>query len=236
MSPVFAHGRLRLYLLNLLAESPKHGYELIQALSERFGGTYAPSAGTVYPRLAKLEEEGLVTKEADGRKTVYSITDAGRDELANRATDLGDIEEELTDSVRRLADEVRLGVAEAMKSLRADLASAARDSRPSRGGPEHSAETPAPAESTQESSESTAGERPQDAPPMEPPAGTAPVHARTASRLALRDAEVLLTEFRDELRAELRTAAAHGSVSAASTDALRSALDQARAAVRSTLS
>jgi DNA-binding PadR family transcriptional regulator len=237
VSPVFAHGRLRLYLLNLLAESPKHGYELIQALSERFGGTYAPSAGTVYPRLAKLEEEGLVTKEADGRKTVYSITDAGRDELANRATDLGDIEEELTDSVRRLADEVRLGVAEAMKSLRADLASAARDSRPSRGGPEHSAETPAPAESTSESSESTSGQRPQDAPPAETPAAdTAAVDARTASRLALRDAEVLLTEFRDELRAELRTAAAHGSVTAASTEALRSALDQARAAVRSTLS
>ncbi|QHF25800.1 winged helix DNA-binding protein [Rathayibacter sp. VKM Ac-2804] len=231
MSPVFAHGRLRLYLLNLLAESPKHGYELIQALSERFGGTYAPSAGTVYPRLAKLEEEGLVTKEADGRKTVYSITDAGRAELANRATDLGDIEEELTDSVRRLADEVRLGVAEAMKSLRADLASAARDSRPSRGGPEHSAETPAPAEST----DSTTGERPQDA-PSDSAEHAAPVDARTASRLALRDAEVLLTEFRDELRAELRTAAAHGSVIAASTDALRNALDQARAAVRSTLS
>ncbi|MDY0914068.1 PadR family transcriptional regulator [Rathayibacter festucae] len=234
MSPVFAHGRLRLYLLNLLAESPKHGYELIQALSERFGGTYAPSAGTVYPRLAKLEEEGLVTKEADGRKTVYSITDAGRAELANRATDLGDIEEELTDSVRRLADEVRLGVAEAMKSLRADLASAARDSRPSRGGPEHSAETPAP-ESTP-SSGATTGERPQDAPPAEAPAADTAVDARTASRLALRDAEVLLTEFRDELRAELRTAAAHGSVSAASTEALRNALDQARAAVRSTLS
>ena len=62
MNPVFAHGNLRLYLLSLLAESPKHGYELIQALSERFGGTYSPSAGTIYPRLAKLEEEGLVTK------------------------------------------------------------------------------------------------------------------------------------------------------------------------------
>ena len=232
MSPVFAHGRLRLYLLNLLAESPKHGYELIQALSERFGGTYAPSAGTVYPRLAKLEEEGLVTKEADGRKTVYSITDAGRDELANRATDLGDIEEELTDSVRRLADEVRLGVAEAMKSLRADLASAARDSRPSRGGPEHSAETPAPEPAAGQ--ESTPGERPQDA-PADSAEQAAPVDARTASRVALRDAEVLLTEFRDELRAELRTAAAHGSMSAATTAALRDALEQARTAVRSTL-
>ena len=50
--PVFAHGHLRLYLLSLLAERPMHGYELIQALSDRFGGTYVPSAGTIYPRLA----------------------------------------------------------------------------------------------------------------------------------------------------------------------------------------
>ncbi|PPF10341.1 MULTISPECIES: PadR family transcriptional regulator [unclassified Rathayibacter] len=230
MSPVFAHGRLRLYLLNLLAESPRHGYELIQALSERFGGTYAPSAGTVYPRLAKLEEEGLVTKEADGRKTVYSITDAGRAELANRATDLGDIEEELTDSVRRLADEVRLGVAEAMKSLRADLASAARDSREPGRRPEHSAEEPRPQDTSGTPSE-------QPAPEQTAPEQTAPVSpdARTASRIALRDAEVLLTEFRDELRAELRTAASSGSVTTASVDALRAALDEARASVRSTL-
>ena len=78
--PVFAHGHLRLYLLSLLAESDTgmHGYELIQALGDRFGGTYVPSAGTIYPRLAKLEEEGLVTKTVDGRKTVYEITEAGR--------------------------------------------------------------------------------------------------------------------------------------------------------------
>ncbi|PPG50448.1 PadR family transcriptional regulator [Rathayibacter sp. AY2B3] len=229
MSPVFAHGRLRLYLLNLLAESPRHGYELIQALSERFGGTYAPSAGTVYPRLAKLEEEGLVTKEADGRKTVYSITDAGRAELANRATDLGDIEEELTDSVRRLADEVRLGVAEAMKSLRADLASAARDSREPGRRPEHSAEEPRPQDTP-----GTPTERPEQT-ERTAPAAPAATDARTASRIALRDAEVLLTEFRDELRAELRTAASSGSVTTGSVDALRAALDEARASVRSTL-
>lgn len=223
MSPVFGHGRLRLYLLSLLAEEPRHGYELIQALSERFGGTYAPSAGTVYPRLAKLEEEGLVTKEADGRKTVYSITEAGRAELANRATDLGDIEEELTDSVRRLADEVRLGVAEAMKSLRADLASAARASSGRR--PEHTAEehVGAPASPTQDTPDT----------PDTPEHST--TDARTTSRLALRDAEVLLTEFRDELRAELRTAAATGSVTPATATALHTALTQARAAVRSTL-
>lgn len=129
--PVFAHGHLRLYLLSLLAESDHgmHGYELIQALGDRFGGTYVPSAGTIYPRLAKLEDEGLVTKVADGRKTVYQITDAGRAELADRESELDGIESDVTDSVRRLADEVRTSVHDAMRTLRADLAAAARDAR-----------------------------------------------------------------------------------------------------------
>jgi len=129
--PVFAHGHLRLYLLSLLAESdhPMHGYELIQALGDRFGGTYVPSAGTIYPRLAKLEDEGMVTKVADGRKTVYEITDVGRAELAARESELDSIESDVTDSVRRLADEVRTSVTDAMRTLRADLAAAARDAR-----------------------------------------------------------------------------------------------------------
>ena len=127
--PVFAHGHLRLYLLSLLDERPQHGYELIQGLGDRFGGTYVPSAGTIYPRLAKLQEEGLVTKESDGRRTVYAITDAGRAELAARQDELADIEMDVTDSVRRLADEVRSSVNDAMRTLKADLAAAARDAR-----------------------------------------------------------------------------------------------------------
>ena len=126
MAPVFSHGDLRLYLLSLLDESPRHGYDLMQALSDRTGGTYTPSAGTIYPRLAKLEDEGLVTKTVDGRKTVYAITEAGRAEVAARAGDLEGIEAGLADSVRLIADEVRGSVREAMKSLRADLAAAAR--------------------------------------------------------------------------------------------------------------
>lgn len=126
MAPVFSHGDLRLYLLSLLDESPRHGYDLMQALSDRTGGTYTPSAGTIYPRLAKLEDEGLVTKTVDGRKTVYAITAAGRAEVAARAGDLEGIEAGLADSVRLIADEVRGSVREAMKSLRADLAAAAR--------------------------------------------------------------------------------------------------------------
>lgn len=126
MSPaMFSHGDLRLYLLSLLAESPQHGYGIIQALTDRTGGTYTPSAGTIYPRLAKLEEEGLVTKTAEGRTTIYAITDAGRAELAERENDLTGIEEGLADSVRLIANEVRQSVQDAMRSLRADLATAA---------------------------------------------------------------------------------------------------------------
>jgi DNA-binding PadR family transcriptional regulator len=129
MSPVFSHGDLRLYILSLLAEGPRHGYDLMQALTERTGGTYSPSAGTIYPRLAKLEEEGLVTKTVDGRKTVYEITDAGRAEVEARGGDLEDIQAGLADSVRLIADEVRGSVRDAMRSLRADLAAASRDER-----------------------------------------------------------------------------------------------------------
>lgn len=128
MSPaVFSHGDLRLYLLALLAESPQHGYGIIQALTDRTGGTYTPSAGTIYPRLAKLEEEGLVSKTVDGRTTIYAITEAGRAELTAREGDLQGIEAGLNDSVRLIANEVRQSVQEAMKSLRADLAAAARE-------------------------------------------------------------------------------------------------------------
>ncbi len=136
MTPaVFSHGDLRLYLLSLLAEEPRHGYDIIQALADRTGGTYTPSAGTIYPRLAKLEEEGLVTKTVEGRKTVYAITDAGRTELSSREDDLAGIEEDLADSVRLIADSVRQSVQDAMKSLRADLAAAAQESRSTRTKP-----------------------------------------------------------------------------------------------------
>ncbi|MCP2638491.1 PadR family transcriptional regulator [Microbacterium sp. HD4P20] len=129
MTPVFSHGDLRLYLLNLLDEGPRHGYDIMQALSDRTGGTYTPSAGTIYPRLSKLEEEGLVSKSVDGRKTVYAITEAGHAEVESRSGELEGIEAGLADSVRLIADEVRGSVREAMKSLRADLAAATTDER-----------------------------------------------------------------------------------------------------------
>ncbi|MGN6090370.1 MAG: PadR family transcriptional regulator [Actinomycetales bacterium] len=120
----FAHGRLRLYLLRLLDESPRHGYDLMRALEERFLGTYVPSAGTIYPRLSRLEDEGLVTHtDSEGRK-VYAITEAGRRELQSRAGDLEDLEAEigrLVGSVREVASEITNEVHSSLTDLRREL-------------------------------------------------------------------------------------------------------------------
>lgn len=86
---VFGHGGLRFVLLQLIADKPAHGYELIKAIEDRLGGSYAPSPGVVYPTLTLLEEMGYLsveTADTGGRKR-YSITDGGREFLAaNRAT------------------------------------------------------------------------------------------------------------------------------------------------------
>ncbi|KIF76658.1 PadR family transcriptional regulator [Streptomyces sp. 150FB] len=128
MAPVFAHGRLRLYLLGLLDEAPRHGYEVIRLLEERFNGLYAPSAGTVYPRLAKLEAEGLVTHATSGGRKVYSITEAGRAELAERTGELADLELEIRESVSELAAEIRDDVRGAAGHLRSEMRAAASES------------------------------------------------------------------------------------------------------------
>ena len=129
MSPVFRHGSLRLYLLRLLDEEPRHGYEVIRLLRDRFMGVYSPSPGTIYPRLARLEEEGLVTHdELDGRK-VYRITEAGREELRSRSDELDELEEELSASVSDIVREVREDVRQTVRSLREELTWAARESR-----------------------------------------------------------------------------------------------------------
>jgi DNA-binding PadR family transcriptional regulator len=126
---VFAHGQMRLYLLALLSDGPRHGYEIIQSLEERFNGLYSPSAGTVYPRLAKLEEEGLVERIEDGRKGTYRITDAGRKEVAAREFDLADLQQDLDHSVRELAQEVRRRVHGNASNLREELKAAAKEAR-----------------------------------------------------------------------------------------------------------
>lgn len=71
-------GDIKYALLALLAEQPRHGYELIKELEQRYAGFYRPSPGSVYPTLQLLEDEGSVTGEPINGKRVYTITDAGR--------------------------------------------------------------------------------------------------------------------------------------------------------------
>jgi DNA-binding PadR family transcriptional regulator len=87
-SRFFDHGDLRLIILAMLNEQPRHGYELIKAFEERTGGAYTPSPGVVYPTLTMLEEQGLTQAvDSDGGKKSYALTDAGREALErDRAT------------------------------------------------------------------------------------------------------------------------------------------------------
>jgi DNA-binding PadR family transcriptional regulator len=77
----FRQGEVRLALLSLLDDGPAHGYELMKRLEDRSGGMYRASAGTVYPVLQQLEDEGLIRAQDDEGKKVYHLTDEGRAEL-----------------------------------------------------------------------------------------------------------------------------------------------------------
>lgn len=86
---VFGHGDLKLVLLALIAEQPRHGYELIRTIEEMFDGAYAPSPGAVYPTLTMLEEMGYASVELmDGGKKCYTITDAGRGYLEDNRVEV----------------------------------------------------------------------------------------------------------------------------------------------------
>ncbi len=79
---MLADGDLRVIVLALLAEKPRHGYDIIRTLEERSSGAYSPSPGVVYPTLTYLEEAGYVTAASEGSKKVYAITEDGRVHLA----------------------------------------------------------------------------------------------------------------------------------------------------------
>lgn len=88
MGRFFEHGDLRLVILQLIAEKPRHGYEIIKAIEDKVGGAYSPSPGVIYPTLTMLEELGYVTvTQGDGGKKLHAITEEGRAFLdSNKAT------------------------------------------------------------------------------------------------------------------------------------------------------
>lgn len=83
---MFDGGELRLVLLKLIADEPRHGYDLIRHIEELTGGSYAPSPGVIYPTLTMLDDMGLIeAQQSDGAKKLFAITDAGRAELEANA-------------------------------------------------------------------------------------------------------------------------------------------------------
>jgi DNA-binding PadR family transcriptional regulator len=112
-----ARGDIRAAILALLAEEPMHGYQVIKELGARSGGVWKPSPGSVYPTLQHLEEEGVVAGRDQDGKRIFELTDAGRAEVAARATtrpapwdEVGaEVDSELVD-LRDLARQVAVAV------------------------------------------------------------------------------------------------------------------------------
>ena len=78
---LFDAGHLRLVILQLIADKPSYGYEIIKAIEERLAGAYAPSPGVVYPTLTLLEEEGLAAVSTEGNRKLYAATEQGKEYL-----------------------------------------------------------------------------------------------------------------------------------------------------------
>jgi len=115
---MFEQGDLRYVILRLLDEKPRHGYEIIKALEERFGGAYSPSPGVVYPTLQLLEDQGFarVRPEQDGKK-IYEITDAGRAHLAENRDTVDSIFDRVSKLVGHFLDEPMTAVHAAFRGV-----------------------------------------------------------------------------------------------------------------------
>ena len=118
MGRIFEQGDLKYVILRLLEEKPRHGYEIIKELEDRFGGAYSPSPGTVYPTLTMLEDLGYakVTPDEGGRK-VYEITPEGSAYLAEHSTTVDSIFERIARFVEGFLDEPMMGVNHAMRRV-----------------------------------------------------------------------------------------------------------------------
>ena len=100
---MLADGDLKLITLSLLAEAPRHGYDIIKALEERTSGIYSPSPGVVYPTLTFLEEAGYAVSSSEGNKKVFSITEAGQAHLADNREMIDGVLEHLERFGRKMA-------------------------------------------------------------------------------------------------------------------------------------
>src|SRR6476620_3798145 len=111
-------GHIKYVILGLLAEKPRHCYEIIQEIEEKFGGMYSPSPGTVYPTLTLLEDLGYArARPEEGGKKIYEITDEGRAHLAENQPVIDDIFERIADFAQSIFGEPMMEVHRAMKDV-----------------------------------------------------------------------------------------------------------------------
>ncbi len=115
---MFEGGELRLVLLKLIADEPRHGYDLIRAIEDLTGGEYAPSPGVIYPTLTLLQDMGLVEEAAvEGARKPFQVTDEGRAHLEERSEEVEALFERLTDLKPRSAPDGASPIWRAMRNL-----------------------------------------------------------------------------------------------------------------------
>jgi DNA-binding PadR family transcriptional regulator len=115
---MFESGELRLVLLKLIADEPRHGYDLIRAIEELTGGEYAPSPGVIYPTLTLLQDMALIEEAAgEGARKPFQITDEGRSHLEERAEEVEGLFERLNDLKPREGSMAGSPVWRAMRNL-----------------------------------------------------------------------------------------------------------------------
>lgn len=115
----FEQGDLRFVLLKLVAEKPRHGYEIIKAIEETFGGTYSPSPGVVYPTLTLLEDMGLASvAPGEGSKKLYTITPEGEQFLADNKPSVDAIFARMDEARRAFGGGMAPEIRRAMQNFR----------------------------------------------------------------------------------------------------------------------
>jgi len=115
---MFESGELRLVLLKLISEEPRHGYDLIRAIEELTGGEYAPSPGVVYPTLTLLQDMGLIEEApGEGSRKPFQITKAGTAHLEENAEEVEELIERLKDLAPRESSNAGPAIGRAVKNL-----------------------------------------------------------------------------------------------------------------------
>ena len=115
---MFESGELRLVLLKLIADEPRHGYDLIRAIEDLTGGEYAPSPGVVYPTLTLLQDMGLIDEAAgEGARRPFQVTDEGRSHLEERKEEVEALLERLRDLAPRGENMAGPAIGRAVKNL-----------------------------------------------------------------------------------------------------------------------